>query len=380
MVKKINTRKLGVVLIGFVSFILICGGGALLLFFFHGTSAVVPKTAAQSEPLQTPTPTLAPLYDPLNGEILSATQYAALKNNMPLAVMMPNDVDARPWQSGINNADVVYEALTEGPVTRFMAIFYADQDNFKVMPVRSTRVYFLDWLLEYNNIIIAHTGYAQTTNPLTNAYAILKDDNVRSLVWDFPFTYDNTCANSTTTPVWDCAYSTTQRLWNDAEQKHGWTASQWTGLPTSLQWEYKSDAPVATPTASTITIPFLYKNDAWQTTWKYDPTNNDYLRFDYQDKPQMDHLSNTQINTKDLVVQEVPFQQTHDEKDRSIQGVIGQGKAYIFEDGNEVQGTWKKASQTAKTFFYDANGNEIQFNRGREWISVIPDTQTITVK
>ena len=322
-------------------------------------------------------PTLNPamIHNMLNGEILSQTQFNNLLIRRPLAVMIPNSPDARP-QSGVNEADVVYEALTEGPVTRFMAIFWSNQSQFKLMPVRSIRAYFLRWLLEYNDIVVMHTGYAATDNPATNALAILKDYNVKTLIWDYPWAYDDKCKK--TTPVWDCAFTDSITLWNTA-QSHGWTGAKWNGISEDKQWKFKNSPDlIASETANTINIPFLYTNDYSQTYWTYDTANNRYLRFDYNHRPQIDLNNNTQINTKTLVVEQVPFVQTHDIKDRSEQAVIGTGKTYVFEDGKVIQGTWRKNDIKAKTRFFDQNGLEIAFNRGRIWISVVPDTQTIT--
>ena len=73
----------------------------------------------------------------------------------PIAVMVENHPDSRP-QSGLSDASLVYEAITEGGITRFMAV-YGPNVPKKVGPVRSARTYYIDWLQEYS-ALYAHVG------------------------------------------------------------------------------------------------------------------------------------------------------------------------------------------------------------------------------
>ena len=70
----------------------------------------------------------------------------------PMGVMIENHVDARP-QSGLSRADVVYEAVAEGGITRFLAVFYcgASAQDVTIGPIRSARVYFINWISEYGD-------------------------------------------------------------------------------------------------------------------------------------------------------------------------------------------------------------------------------------
>ena len=82
---------------------------------------------------------------PLNGQMLSKTQKNIWEAQRPLGIMVENHKEARP-QSGLSSADVIYEAVAEGGITRFLAIFYCQNASY-VGPVRSARVYFLTFLL-----------------------------------------------------------------------------------------------------------------------------------------------------------------------------------------------------------------------------------------
>ena len=62
-----------------------------------------------------------------------------------------------------------------------------------------------------------------------------------------------------------------------------------------------------------------------------------------------------------------------DDKGRLDYALIGSGEAYIFLDGKIIKSTWVKEERDSRTFFYDLNGNQVRFNRGKMWISVVAD-------
>src|SRR5947209_4943254 len=77
---------------------------------------------------------------PFTGESVGQS----VANRRPIGVMLDNiSPDARP-QSGLSQADMVFETLAEGGITRFLAIFH-DHDAGTIGPVRSTRLYFNTW-------------------------------------------------------------------------------------------------------------------------------------------------------------------------------------------------------------------------------------------
>ena len=96
---------------------------------------------------------------PLNGKLYTKPERAIWEKRRPLAVMLENSVDARP-QSGISKADIIYEAVAEGGITRFMGLFYCGvAEKTEFAPVRSARTYFVDWVSEYD-ALYNHVGGA----------------------------------------------------------------------------------------------------------------------------------------------------------------------------------------------------------------------------
>jgi hypothetical protein len=101
-------------------------------------------------------PTVADIPNPINGVFYTKKEAAKWQKRVPLAVMIENHSLARP-HSSVSKAEVVYEALAEGGVTRFVVIFLADNSSRDLGPVRSARQYYIDWAREYD-AVYAHWG------------------------------------------------------------------------------------------------------------------------------------------------------------------------------------------------------------------------------
>ena len=103
---------------------------------------------------------------PLNGQYYTLTEKNAWSSRRPLFVMIENTPDARP-QSGLSKADVVFEAVAEGGVTRFGALYYcaAQYQDVTLAPVRSARSYFVDWASGFNLPMYVHVGGANLDGP-----------------------------------------------------------------------------------------------------------------------------------------------------------------------------------------------------------------------
>src|SRR3989344_5480690 len=99
---------------------------------------------------------------PLNAKLYTQAEKDIWSTRRPLGIMIENHEEARP-QSGLSKADVIYEAVAEGGITRFLAIYLcgASAEDVQVGPVRSARTYFLDWISEYGiSPLYVHVGGA----------------------------------------------------------------------------------------------------------------------------------------------------------------------------------------------------------------------------
>jgi hypothetical protein len=298
---------------------------------------------------------------PINGMLFTKTQMDIMKTRRPVAVMTNNHADARPL-SGTNSADVVIEANAEGGITRLMAIYWGTAPE-KVGPIRSIRQYYLEWASEYDPLII-HDGCASSDDPRTNACGNLYNYGVKDIstigAWRW---------NDGRRVAPHNEYSSITYAWEYAKKL------DWDSFPSSFKtWKFKTDAEISQRGEKTqVELTFhqrLLNSGLYNVIWTYDQSTNTYLR-KVGGQADIDQETNTQVYAKDVIVQEVSMVQSGDDKGHLIITTIGQGDASYLMDGKITHGTWKKTSRTDRTTYYDSNGKEMEFNRGRIWVEMI---------
>ena len=317
---------------------------------------------------------------PLNGAMHTQKAKDFWVQRRPLAVMIENHQEARP-QSGLSFADVVYEAVAEGGITRFMALYYCNLSDVQVGPVRSARTYYLDWLGEYD-ALYAHVGGANTPGPADALGQIIKYDvkDLNQFSIGFPVYWRDYQRLGHPVATEHTMYSTTQKLW-EVGAKRGWTATDSAGVKWDskfIPWKFKDEKPGTT--ASNINVTFWESQPNYTVEWSYDPTSNSYKRKN-GGAAHMDLDNNTQLSSKVVIVQ---FEKESNANDgypgnvHLLYGTTGSGKALIFQDGVVTEGKWMKASRLARTKYVDQNGKEIQFNKGQIWIQTVPERSKVS--
>lgn len=341
-----------------IGIVIIAKKGGGLPSFFSGKKGIEINVSQPEEPRDR--------MALLDGVLITKSQYDELSNRRPLAVVVDNHLDARPL-AGLDKADLVYEALVEGGITRFLAFFWR-QTPESVGPVRSIRSYYLDWIAELNDALFMHIGGAVSSNPLANALGIIQQHGMKSLGISGRNTFWR--VNEKQAP--HNAYSSTKKLWEEAE-RIGWQPE---GTLTS--WKFKSDPPKAdrpkTDESQQQKIKINWNGwgeTTFSVTWVYDAQKNVYLREQGGGKA-VDEITNEQLFAKNVILQYSLQTLANDGTARILYQTIGTDKALIFLDGKVIEGTWKKNNRLDRTRFYDSEGNEIEFNRGTTWVGVIP--------
>lgn len=321
---------------------------------------------------------------PLNGAMKSKKAKDNWTKRLPLAVMIENHTEARP-QSGLSSADVVYEAVAEGGITRFMAIYLCNLSDVQVGPVRSARTYYLDWLSEYN-ALYAHVGGANTPGQADALSQIIKygikDMNQFSI--GFPTFWRDYQRLGRSVATEHTMYSTTQKLWEVAA-KRGLTNDEskvkWEDGFTP--WKFKDDGKdvaASLPAAASINVDFWQGYNDYSVTWNYDATCNCYKRVN-GGTPQTDMNNKQQLSVKNVVVQFERQSNANDGYENNahlLYQTTGQGKALIFEDGKAIEGKWIKPTRIARTKYVNIKGQEISFNKGVIWIQTVPEGAKVT--
>lgn len=318
---------------------------------------------------------------PLNGALYTKAEKNIWQTRRPLAVMIENHQESRP-QSGLSDADIVYEAVAEGGITRFMALFYCQASAFESIlgPVRSARTYFLDWASEYNLPLYTHVGGANTAGP-ANALGQISDygwsaaNDLNQFSIGYPTFWRDYERLGRTVATEHTMYTTTEKLWA-VGAKRGFTNvdpdnNEWSDDYTL--WQFAKAQAAETGSTTSISYKF-WDYDEYGVSWQYDAAGNQYLR-NNGGVAHKDLNTDQQLTTKNLVVQFATERKANDGYENNVHllyGTIGKGEALIFKDGEVIKGSWSKAKRVSRTVFSDAQGKEIKFNPGRIWISVLP--------
>jgi hypothetical protein len=331
--------------------VLLCGLGAVLIITHHHKPAPV-ATVKLIKPKPVKPKTVA--------SNLSGLQVDPSLNKLPVtAVMVENSTDARP-QSGLSQAMVVFEAVAEGGVTRFMAL-YQDTSPSSVGPIRSARPYYVQWALGFD------AGYAHVGGS-SDALADIKAWSVRDLD---QFANGAYYQRVPTKAAPHNVYTSIARL-NQLEDSKGYTSSSFTSFPR------KTEAPSKQPTAATINL--TLSGAVYNVQYTYAAATNSYNR-DEGGVPQTDANTSDQISPKVVIAMVIP--ESNGALDASgayysDYADIGSGPVYVFQDGTVTTGTWTKAGNTNQLTFADASGKAIKLNPGQTWLTAISATSKIS--
>ena len=331
-----------------IAAMVICG--AILIFMGVAAAFLLtfrPPVQADIPQVVTKKPKPVKYYSQLNG-IEIADQAAATK---PVtAIMIENSPDARP-HSGLKQAEVVYEAIAEGGITRFLALYQQHKPQL-IGPVRSLRMYYIDWLAPYQ-ASVAHIGGSAA------ALAEVRNGSYRDIDQFFNAgsywrARDRYAPHN--------VYTSFEKL-DALNAAKGYTSSQFTG-------QARADAaPSATPNATSINLNF--SSNRYNTHYDYDAASNTYLR-SIGGQPSDDREEGRLAPS---VVIALRVNETTIMEDGWRQSIVttGNGAAQIFQNGTVTEATWQKGSRTEPLKFVDTNGQEIALNRGQTWIGAIPN-------
>jgi hypothetical protein len=319
---------------------------------------------------------------PLNGKMYTKQEKDVWVTRRPLAVMIENHAESRP-QSGLSLADVVYEAVAEGGITRFMGVFYCGiaVAPLNLAPVRSARTYFLPWVLEYDALYnhVGGAGVCDDPTVDTRAKALCQIDQYKIKDMDqfgisFPTCYRNPDRLDHPVATEHTMVCVTDKLMKIAATR-GWTNVDAAGVSWDknfTSWKFKDDAKEAERGAS-----FSASFTAWKgysdynVKWVYDKVLNAYKRFN-GGAPHTDLETKEQLTAKNIIILFAEETGPVDEHGHLLYANIGSGTGLLFQDGKNIKITWQKTTRTARTKFMDTNGKEISFNRGQIWIEMLP--------
>lgn len=287
---------------------------------------------------------------------LSGLQVDPAINAKPvIGVMIENSEYARP-QSGLSQASVVYEAIAEGGITRFLTLFQ-DTNPGDIGPIRSVRPYYLQWALGFD-ASLAHVGGSP------EALQDIKDWGAKDLDQFYNSgSYHRISARDAPHNVYTAVDTLTQLA-----VSKGFTSSAFT------PWTRKPEAAAKLVTAKNIDL--TLSGPLYNVHYAYDAASNSYQR-SMAGAPHLDANGSVQISPKVVIGLVMPYAIQADGK-HSEYGTTGSGAAYIFQDGTVTIGQWNKADQKASMNFTDAAGKPLPLNAGQTWLTAVTDAVKIS--
>lgn len=339
---------------GIIALLLLIFGASAVLYYQHtrpvGESVLTITKHKKIAPKTVASPLTGVQVDP------------ALAARPVTGIMIENSDFARP-QSGLQDAGVVYEAIAEGGITRFLALFQDTSPQY-VGPVRSLRPYYIDFGAPFQASIV-HVG--GSPEALTEA----QSGNFRNLD-EFANAAFFTRITARAAP--HNVYTSFAEL-DKLNKAKGFTASKFTS------WPRKADKKLVTPTAKIID--FAISSADFYAHYDYNASTNSYGRSE-GGAQHLDLVSATdkvgvRLNPKVVIALVMSYSIASDGQ-HSVYDDSGSGAAYIFQDGGATVGTWVKAGTTDQIAFKDAAGNPLKLNAGQTWISLVSKASSVSYK
>lgn len=281
-------------------------------------------------------------------------------NLRPIAIVIENLYTVRP-QYGLSEANLTYEVLTEGGIPRFLAIFSGKAIE-KIGPVRSARVYFLDWVVELDAMFI-HCGGDPYALRLIDQYYIKDFDQ---------FGYGTYYWRSHEAAAPHNLFTKSELLLQGMDNK------EWTNVGEFTPWLFKQEKALEQRPEFVDDIVIDFSSAQYEVVWKYDRENNEYRRYN-GNVVHVDQNNGEQIRAKNVVVQYMVAKLKDEDLTEGRLGMhtIGGDKALIFRDGEVISGLWKKNYLEDRTRFYTEDWQEIEFNPGATWVEVVPPEKSV---
>ena len=351
MKKQKNNKKVKVsVIVATISIILVIGV-ALLLFLGSKKDSTLPKITKKNSS----TPTIES-----NLKIVDLNS-----KTRPYAIMINNLGVARPLQSGLQDAMIIYEMIVEGGLTRYMAVFQ-DQNTERIGSIRSARHYFLDYALENDAIYVHHGNSPQ-------AAADFKTLNIDRISVD---------ASKTGWRDKSLNVSTEHTLFTNIAKLNNGVGNKRKTRNKDFLLNY-SETPIDLSTkegaikANNIEITY---SGSVKSSYEYDESAQNYKR-SVNGKAHTDYVTKKQYTFKNIITYQVSNTSLNDGsgKDRQALDNIGSGEGYYITNGYAIPITWSKSSRSSQTVYKYKDGTEIDVNDGNTFIQIQPKGKNLII-
>ncbi len=305
---------------------------------------------------------LPKFYNALTG--LECTE--ELSTVRPVAIMINNLRAALP-QQGISHADIVYEVLAEGGITRLLCLFTDYTSLPETGSVRSSRDYYID-LADAHDAIYVHCG---TSPQAKETLAARGTDNMDGIYFSTPF-YRNKERQKNMGQE-HSMMTDGERLVKGIEEK-GYRTTSDAKQPFCFG---EDNAPVVNAEADSVKLKYSYYVTA---EFAYDDKTKTYFKSQFGE-PHIDANNDKQLEfTNVILLYANQYQVPGDTEGRLAVEFVGEGEGVYITHGGAKDITWKRDSRTSSYTLYDAyNGKELIINPGKTYVGIPPIGAELTL-
>ncbi|MGA8297510.1 MAG: DUF3048 domain-containing protein [Acidimicrobiales bacterium] len=323
----------------------------IVLLVVNGSSAPPKKASSDGGPRNTQ-PHLA-------GDVCPLTDLPApggtVPDRQPVAVKIGNETTARP-QTGLNEADIVFDTPAEGGIMRYIAVFQC-QSASNLGPIRSVR--WVDWhvLQVFPHVVLSFVGGVLPNQQTVASLSFIDDAN--------EFLHYAAYHQDPQRVAPDSTYSSTQALLALFPKQ---------SAPPPI-FRYSASLPTGAHPASSVAINFSYGTDV---IWKWDASAGQWVHT-YSGQTDIDALTGKPVTTTNIVVEVVhytigPYVESTGGSGDVQSMTVGRGRAFIFRDGQYIPVIWHRPSLNSTTTFVSNTGQKVGLAPGRTWVEYLLDT------
>lgn len=316
-------------------------------------------------PTVEPTPTIDPTHEGMAKSLLTGEWVdEEIAKQRPYAVML-NNIDVANPQSGVGDADILYEAIVEGGITRLMGLYGNIDSTSKTAErlgsVRSARHYYVSFADEYDAIYV-HYGQTSYAVKKINKLGI---DTINGMtgIGEQAFYRDNSIKMPHN------AFAKLDGL-KKAVEKGKYRTTYNEGYEGHFKFYDVDTTPSGEP-AKKIELKY---SKVIAPVLQYDESTKEYLRFQYNDA-HIDYNTKEQLRFKNVIVQFVKEWNIDSNGYQTMELDDASGEGYYITNGVLTKITWKKNESTKFMRYYDAEGKELTINPGKTMISIFPNNR-----
>ncbi len=266
------------------------------------------------------------------------------------SIMIENSPDARP-QSGLFNAGVVFEAIAEGGITRFNALYLEDRPGY-IGPIRSVRPYYVELIRPFDPAFVHAGGSAQGIAKIRQLK--VKDVDHGANADAFQRISSRFAPHN--------LYSSMDAL-DKVSKGRGYKKSDvksWLRLTR----EFPADKVTAGK------INFSISGPLYDVQYDYDKDSNSYKRT-MGGRPHVDERAKKQIKPKVVIALIMDYSQNGI---YSVYKTRGKGEMFVFQNGEVTKGKWNKSGPRKQFKFTTNKGKPLLLNPGQTWVTLLKNS------